>query len=39
MKLSLDKGFNRFENIKIFPGHDEICDLVDAKKELNYYLH
>lgn len=38
MKLSLDKVFNRFENIKIFPGHDEICDLVDAKKRIKLLL-
>ena len=31
MKETLDNLFNRFEDIEVYPGHDEIFNIKDAK--------
>lgn len=34
MKETLDNLFNRFEDIEVYPGHDEIFNLKDAKRKI-----
>ena len=34
MKETLDNLFNRFDNILVYPGHDEIFNIKDAKRKI-----
>ena len=34
MKETLDNLFNRFEDIEVYPGHDEIFNIKDAKRKI-----